>query len=76
MSICSISHHYNCAKTKVHYNLQHVNPVKSKVRGWGPRSAPAARTFCIEFSLVSNQGMVRIYIYILLSHKHANEPRM
>ena len=39
MSICIISGHIIYAKTKFHYNLQHIDQVKPKVKG-GPIAHP------------------------------------
>ena len=43
MSICIISDHNNCAKTKFRYNTQHIHQVKPKYEGGGgfsPQSPP------------------------------------
>ena len=40
MSICIVSDHINYAKTKFHYNTQHIDHVKPKYEGGA--SAPKA----------------------------------
>ena len=68
-----ISDHIHCAKTKFHYNLQHIAKQSPKLigRGEGESSAPAPlifpclnQTFCIGQNK-SNFWLVLHYICIL-----------
>ena len=59
MSICTITHQYNYAKTKVHYSLQHIDQVKSKVKGElhppypSPRSTPGTACYAMSTHVAS-----------------------